>query len=152
MLFRSGFVQWFIPFAVQLIPGGLFAIGVPLFLKESPRWLMSRNRREEAIENLCASLVLLSSFASRSNRLFHTQYLRQLDRNDPYIVEEINMIDIQIEHDITAVGPGFWGPFRQLFTNWHLTKRLLICTSLFIWQNGTGIVSFAQTCSLLTSL
>ncbi len=49
------------------------------------------------------------------------------------------MIDIQIEHDRTAVGVGFWAPFKQVFGRWHLTKRLLIVTTLFIWQNGTGI-------------
>ena len=49
------------------------------------------------------------------------------------------MIDLQIEHDRTAVGTGFWAPFKQVFGRWHLTKRLLIVTTLFIWQNGTGI-------------
>ncbi|KAK4698530.1 hypothetical protein P7C70_g7745, partial [Phenoliferia sp. Uapishka_3] len=111
--------QWVIPFAVQLIPGGLFAILLPIFIKESPRWLITRGRREEAIKNLC--------------------YLRKLDASDPYIIEEVNMIDIQIDHDITAVGAGFWAPFRQVFGKWHLFKRLLIVTSLFMFQNGTGI-------------
>jgi len=111
--------QWLIPFAVQLIPGGLFAIGVPLIIRESPRWLITRGRRDEAIRNLC--------------------YIRKLDPTHPYIIEEVNMIDIQIEHDTTAVGTGFWAPFRQVFGKWHLAKRLLIVTSLFMFQNGTGI-------------
>jgi hypothetical protein len=67
--------QWLIPFAVQIIPGGLFAIGLPFFCRESPRWLISRSRRDEAIKNLC--------------------YLRNLDRNDAYLVQEINDIDLQ---------------------------------------------------------
>ncbi|ORY49733.1 MFS quinate transporter QutD [Leucosporidium creatinivorum] len=111
--------QWIIPFAVQLIPGGLFAIGIPLFIKESPRWLISRNRRDEAIKNL--------------------SYLRKLDAQEPYIIEEINAIDIQVEHDATAVGTGFWAPFRQVFGRWHLARRLIIVTTLFLHQNGTGI-------------
>jgi len=115
----SGHKQWLIPFAVQLIPGGLFAIGIPLVIKESPRWLISRGRRDEAVRNLC--------------------YMRKLEPAHPYIIEEVNMIDLQIEHDRTAVGLGFWAPFKQVFGRWHLTKRLLIVTTLFIWQNGTGI-------------
>ncbi|KAI5474883.1 MFS transporter, quinate permease [Pseudohyphozyma bogoriensis] len=111
--------QWFIPFAVQLIPGGLFAIGIPLVIKESPRWLISVNRRDEAIKNLC--------------------WIRHLDASDPYIIEELNSIDVQVEHDRTAVGTGFWAPFKQVFCQWHLLKRLLIVTTLFMWQNGTGI-------------
>lgn len=51
------------------------------------------------------------------------------------------MIDIQLDNDVTSVGNGFWAPFRQVFGQWHLFKRLLIVTTLFLWQNGTGINS-----------
>ncbi|KAL8292485.1 hypothetical protein RQP46_001097 [Phenoliferia psychrophenolica] len=85
--------QWIIPFAIQLIPGGLFAIGIPLILRESPRWLIQRNRRDEAVKNLC--------------------FLRNLDQNDPYIIDEINLIDIQVAHDRTAVGDGFFAPIKM---------------------------------------
>jgi hypothetical protein len=44
--------QWIIPFAVQIIPAGLMFIGL-FFIKESPRWLMSRGQRELALRNLC---------------------------------------------------------------------------------------------------
>lgn len=83
--------------------------------------MITRGRREEAIKNLC--------------------FLRKLDASDPYIVEEINMIDIQVDHDVAAVGSGFWAPIRQLFGQWHLAQRLIITSMLFMWQNGTGIVS-----------
>ncbi|GAA5853294.1 hypothetical protein JCM8547_000274 [Rhodosporidiobolus lusitaniae] len=116
---QSSHTQWLVPFAVQVIPGGLFALGIPFFIRESPRWLISRSRRDEAIKNLC--------------------YLRNLDRNDAYLVQEINDIDLQIENDRTAVGAGFFGPIRHLFSNWFLTRRLLITSSLFVFQNGTGI-------------
>ncbi|GAA5881088.1 hypothetical protein JCM8547_007993 [Rhodosporidiobolus lusitaniae] len=114
-----GRTQWLIPFAVQLIPGGLFALGIPFFVRESPRWLITRNRRDEAIKNLC--------------------YIRGLSPEDPYIINEVNEIDVQVEHDRTAVGSGFWAPFRQVFGKGFLFRRMLITTTLFVWQNGTGI-------------
>ncbi|GAA5889883.1 hypothetical protein JCM6882_004353 [Rhodosporidiobolus microsporus] len=114
-----GHVQWLIPFAVQLIPGGLFALGIPFFIRESPRWLITRGRRDAAIKNLC--------------------FIRGLEPEDPYIINEMNEIDVQVEHDRTAVGDGFFAPFRQVFGKGFLFKRMLITTSLFIWQNGTGI-------------
>lgn len=47
----EGTKQWRIPVAVQLILGGLMMIGL-FFLKESPRWLMGKDRYEEALESL----------------------------------------------------------------------------------------------------
>lgn len=123
---------------VQIIPSGLFAIGIPFFVRESPRWLISRSRRDEAIKNL--------------------SFLRKLPADDPYMIQEMyahssrypflteahlascsNDIDLQVENDRTAVGTGFWAPFRQVFGKSFLFRRLLIVTSLFMWQNATGI-------------
>lgn len=110
--------QWHIPFAVQLIPGGMLAISAVL-LKESPRWLSSKGRQEAAIANLT--------------------YLRSLDRDHGYIIEEMNDIETALERDQAAGGAGIMGPLRTLFTNGNLVKRLLIAMSLFAMQNGTGI-------------
>lgn len=107
------------PFAVQLIPGGLFALGIPFFIRESPRWLMQRGNRDAAVKNLC--------------------FIRNLSPEDDYIINEINEIDIQAEHDRTAVGTGFWAPIRHLFSTGHLFRRMLITSGLFMLQNGTGI-------------
>ena len=114
-----GHVQWLIPMAIQLIPAGLFAILVPLAAKESPRWLLMRGKREKAIKSL--------------------SYLRKLPEDHEYIVHEINDITVQVEHDISAVGGGILGPVKGVFTKWYITRRLLLTTTLFIWQNGTGI-------------
>jgi len=46
--------QWLIPFAIQLVPAGIFFLGI-WYIRESPRWLMGRNRRDEAIDNLAVS-------------------------------------------------------------------------------------------------
>lgn len=105
--------QWLIPLAIQLVPGVLFVLCIPLFIRESPCWLITRGRREEAIKNL--------------------EWLHKLDASDLYILEEINMIDIQVDHDIAAVGAGFWAPIRQVFCQWPLFKRLLITSTLFMW-------------------
>ena len=48
---HSGFSVWQIPFGFQLVPAGLMAIGL-LTVKESPRWLASKGRNEEALANL----------------------------------------------------------------------------------------------------
>ncbi|KAH0128540.1 hypothetical protein KCU67_g17164, partial [Aureobasidium melanogenum] len=78
--------QWQIPFAVQLIPGGLLLIG-SLWLKESPRWLYSKGRREEGLKNLC--------------------WIRKLESNDLYVVEEVASIDAALDHQASTMGMGF---------------------------------------------
>jgi hypothetical protein len=47
----SSHKQWLIPFAIQLVPAGMFFLGI-WYIRESPRWLMGRNKRDEAIANL----------------------------------------------------------------------------------------------------
>ncbi|KAK8194240.1 hypothetical protein M8818_007428 [Zalaria obscura] len=110
--------QWLIPFAVQLIPGGLLLIG-SFWLHESPRWLFLKGRREQALRNLC--------------------WIRQLDPNDMYILEEVAFIDAAIEDQATTVGLGFWQPFKAIARNHRVQWRFFLGGMLFLWQNGSGI-------------
>lgn len=65
---------WRLPFLLQMLPGLILGIGA-LFLPFSPRWLASRGRFKEALQNL-----------SR---------LRQLPETDPRL--QLEAIDIKTE-------------------------------------------------------
>jgi sugar porter (SP) family MFS transporter len=110
--------QWLIPFAIQLVPGGLLFISTFL-VKESPRWLFSKGRRELAIKNLC--------------------WLRMLTPDDLYLQEELAAIDSALEQQQASVGLGFWDPFRALFRDRKVLWRFFLGGSLFFWQNTSGI-------------
>ncbi|KAJ5152102.1 Major facilitator superfamily domain general substrate transporter [Penicillium capsulatum] len=110
--------QWLIPFAVQLIPAGLLLIG-GLFIRESPRWLFLRDRREEAIKNL--------------------SWMRNLPADDIYMIEEIGAIDQALEEQRSTIGIGFWKPFKAAGTSKRVMWRLFLGGMLFFWQNGSGI-------------
>ncbi len=117
----SSVKQWRIPFAVQLIPGGMLLIA-SFFLVESPRWLLSKGRVEEARKNL--------------------SFIRHLPEDHPYFVEEFNQIGMAIEETNRAAGgDSYWAPFRYVFARKHLVRRLAFASSLFVFQNGTGINS-----------
>ena len=110
--------QWLIPFAVQLIPAGLLFAGA-FWIRESPRWLLSKGRREESLNNLC--------------------WIRNLSRDDLYIVEEVAFLDAALEHQAAVIGNGFWNPFKAVASNRKVQWRFLLGGSLFMWQNGSGI-------------
>ncbi|KAF2157349.1 quinate permease [Myriangium duriaei CBS 260.36] len=110
--------QWLIPFAVQLIPAGLLFIG-SFWLHESPRWLINKNRRAQALKNL--------------------QWIRQLPADDIYIVEEVAFMDAAIAEQEAAIGHGFWSPFKAVWYSRALQWRFLLGTLLFMFQNGSGI-------------
>ncbi|KAK7738362.1 hypothetical protein SLS53_006173 [Cytospora paraplurivora] len=109
--------QWLIPFAVQLIPAGLLLIG-SLWIKESPRWLFAKGRREEGMANLC--------------------WMRKLEPSDIYIVEEVSYIDEDLARYHQEVGAGFWNPFTALKQR-EVQWRFFLGSMLFLCQNGSGI-------------
>lgn len=109
--------QWLIPFAVQLIPGGLLLFGA-VWIKESPRWLFMKGEREQGMANLC--------------------WIRNLSPSDIYIVEEVSYIDEDLDRYRRDVGAGFFKPFaalKQPKVQW----RFFLGSMLFLWQNGSGI-------------
>jgi hypothetical protein len=110
--------QWIIPFAVQLIPAGMLLLGC-LWLRESPRWLFLRGKREQAIKNLC--------------------WIRQLSPDEIYMKEEVYAIDQSIENQRETVGLGFWQPFKALGRDKKVMYRFFLGGSLFFWQNTSGI-------------
>lgn len=109
--------QWQIPFAIQIIPSVLFWVGI-LFLPESPRWLMSVNKSSSGLKNL--------------------KFLRNLDENDPYLLYELAHIEMAIEQQAIS-GSGPMNAIKKIVKSKSTLYRLLLSTSLFPMQNGSGI-------------
>lgn len=112
--------QWFIPFAIQLIPSVMFLVGA-IFMKESPRWLFQVGKYDQAMKNLT--------------------WFRQLPADHEYIIYEVRQVEESIEAQREKVGLGIWDPAREVFSNQKILKRLLITCGLFLFQNFLGIQS-----------
>ncbi|SNX85661.1 related to Quinate permease [Melanopsichium pennsylvanicum] len=89
--------QWTVPASINFIFAGLTFIGC-CFAKESPRWLIKQGRYEEGRKVL--------------------SYLRNLDADHPFVVNEVEVMEQQIEAEKNALkGLSFFQILKKLITN-----------------------------------
>ncbi|KIJ54836.1 hypothetical protein M422DRAFT_24727 [Sphaerobolus stellatus SS14] len=106
--------MWRIGFGCQLIPGGLFAIGM-LFQKESPRWLCEHGRYDEA-----AAIIAR---------------LRILSPNDPIVQDQIE----DIRRDVGGnEKTSIMQQARTMFSSGVVFYRSILGVILMFWQQWTG--------------
>lgn len=112
-------VQWQIPVALQLVPGGLMGIGV-LTLHESVRWLVSNGEMESASRSL--------------------EWIRAASEEDSTLVaDEMTEIREAIEEEQQAKA-GF-SPVELL--EWPNLHRILLAVGIFFAQQSTGATALA---------
>lgn len=109
----EGTSQWHIPVGIQLVPGGLMLIGL-FFLKESPRWLLTKGRRDEALESLA--------------------YIR----NEPEISEAVQLefaeISAAIDEELQATEGLTWRECLKPSNRY----RFFLAFLLMFWQQFSG--------------
>lgn len=99
-----------------------------LTFQTGPRWLLTKNRRQQALDNLC--------------------WIRHLSADELYIVEEIAFLDAALEEQSALVGSGFWEPFKAVGKSKKVQWRFFLGGMLFLWQNGSGKISMSATLSI----
>ncbi len=110
--------QWIIPFALQLVPGGILFFGMFL-CKESPRWLAKTGQWEKSLATL--------------------SYVRNLPADHEYIHFEMHEMRAQLEHEAKwAHGSTYLKQFKELGMK-GVRNRLAIGMCMMMCQNLTGI-------------
>jgi MFS family permease len=80
-LSNKGAIVWRLPFGFQIVPNAIMLFGL-FTVKESPRWLVSKDRNEEALKNLA--------------------YLRKRSTEDPEVIEELAEIQAALAEEREA--------------------------------------------------
>ena len=108
---------------VQLVPAGLLALGIP-FLRESPTWLLKRDREEEAYSAL--------------------SYYRALPLDHEYIAQDVVHIQHQIDTERAVTGgarPTFHAFIKAAVRESckkGMRNRFLLVFIMFMWQGWSG--------------
>ncbi|KAH8725502.1 general substrate transporter [Phaeosphaeriaceae sp. PMI808] len=110
----SNEAKWRIPFALQILPGSILLAGI-VFMNESPRWLVEKNRITEAAEAL--------------------SQVRSKPTDDPDVIQELDEIiqdfngheKMSLVSQIKAVGSS-----KKMF------YRTSFGVILMFWQQWTG--------------
>lgn len=110
----SSAAQWRIPFALQMLPGVLLLAGI-FFQNESPRWLVEKDRHDEAGQALAQ--------------------VHGLTADDPLVTQELSEIvsDFYGHEKMPLVGQ-----LRAVCSNRKIFYRFSMAIILMAWQQWTG--------------
>jgi sugar porter (SP) family MFS transporter len=104
--------------AIQMIPGGLLLIGM-LFQKETPRYLVTHDRHEEALATLT--------------------YIRQLPADHPFVAVELAEITKSVMAEKAAVsGSSVFNLMKEIAVIPSNRRKYLLAIILQIFQQMTG--------------
>jgi len=109
--------QWRIPTGLQAVPGTFMGLLV-IVIKESPRWLVKKGRREEALKNLA--------------------YLRKVPLDDTSLLEEFSEIEESAEIEARITEGVKW---REILLP-NNRKRVFIGVYVLLAQQLSGTLLF----------
>ncbi|OAA63766.1 quinate permease [Niveomyces insectorum RCEF 264] len=115
---KSSNLQWKLALGIQIIPGGFMFIML-FFVLETPRALVIRGKKEQALKNLCK--------------------LRNLPSDHPYVHQEFMEVCVQVdaEQELNK-GVNYWQVLKDIATIRSNTRRFFLAVILFVFHKFTG--------------
>ena len=125
---------WLIPICIQLLPSTVLAVGMLVFMPQSPRHLMNKGREEECLE----TLARLRS-ASKDDMRVRIEFLeikaaREFDKTR--LIEKFP--DYQDGSFKSNFMIGFYD-YMSLVTNKSMLKRTMVAVFVMVFQQWNGV-------------
>ncbi|OCF31422.1 hypothetical protein I316_06824 [Kwoniella heveanensis BCC8398] len=125
---KASDIQWQLPLILMLMPV-VIALALSFFISESPRWLVSRGKEEEALRTLCK--------------------LRRLPADHPFVQDEYQSIVTAYEEERLALGESslfqrIWECF-SVRSNWRRMRTVIIAYLLAQFSGSNSITNYLPT-------
>jgi len=121
--------RWRFPLSFQVVPVIILLLTVA-FLPKSPRWLISRGRRAEAVEILA-------------------KIRGDLAENDPSLVAELEQVDATIDSANHKRYRFLNVTFGRFSGRLHLGRRVLLAIGIMMMMEWTGILAITVYANIL---
>lgn len=113
-----------LPTLLQIVPAVIWGIGV-FFTPESPRWLLTQDRRAEASANLAR--------------------LRGLPAEHPVVAAELAGMDSQLLHEMESVaGATQWDLAKETFVPVENRRRFFLIFMAHLFSQWSGANAITQ--------
>ncbi|KAG9520376.1 general substrate transporter, partial [Aureobasidium melanogenum] len=124
---------WLVPICIQLLPAIILGVGI-IWLPQSPRWLVTRDRVDEALDVLAgirrapkdSEIVQLEFLEIKAQHMF------EVDRS------RAKFPQFQSGSFMDNFKLGFYD-YASLFTNRSLRKRVFVAIFTMVFQQWSGI-------------
>ncbi|KAH7031697.1 general substrate transporter [Microdochium trichocladiopsis] len=121
-------LQWQLPTALQVLPAVIWGIG-SFFTPETPRFLLSKGKRSQALATLCR--------------------FRNLPEDHPYVQAEFQGIENQLNAEIEVVaGASTLDLVKETFADLSNRRRFMLmfsCHVLGQWSGANAITQYSPT-------
>lgn len=124
---------WLVPICIQVLPAIILAVGI-LFMPQSPRWLMDKEREQECLNTIArlrnlptsSEVIALEFLEIKAQHMFEVETSREL-----YPEYQGSSLKDRFKLGVHA--------YSSLFTNKSTLKRSIIAILVMLFQQWTGI-------------
>ncbi|QNP96323.1 YALIA101S04e15874g1_1 [Yarrowia lipolytica] len=131
----KGHSSFRLAWGIQLIPGAMLAFGMML-LDESPRWLASKDRWEEAIQIIRS---INANYGSEEDILMEIEDLREVVRID-HESKSVTIWDLFRKDSINRTMVGVWAQIWQQLTGMNIMMYYVVIIFKMAGYSGKSAV------------